>query len=532
MDKRIWILGSVGLAALAGCNTPADADLAANPLDEISPLGDTGAYDEVEFELAWDDPTYKPEVDRWAPNGQPISIPLGTSNAQDIDFLMWRGQSNGDKLGLSAAAIGDVDGDGYTDILAGSTYKSGSGGGNGGVYAMQGEFSSGTENVKTDSFARFYGESTSLSGEALGAGGDTNGDNVNDYIIGGRTYDDADEPWKINSGVAHVISGDTADRKSLPGGTLAEIRGAKAYDFVGASVDIIGDLNLDGYDDIIIGATGADENGATSGAAYVFYGPVTADTTTASADLTIGGENAGDGMGARIRDIGDWDGDGSADLVFGVRNEDTNGENAGAVYIVTSSTMPTTLADADYILRGKSAGAALGNAIAGPGDMDGDGLSDLLVGALGHGGKGAAYLVDGNSIQGDEAHIGEAASQSFTAQLSGDQFGSSVAGGDVNVDGTKDILIGANRQGTADRGAVYGYYGPFTGGSAIPATSADFKISGGADGDYFGSALEYAEHVDYAGAGTPSYGDAAGVVVGASARGSGDYGAVYLFRLD
>lgn len=527
MDKRIWIFGTMGLSALIGCNTTVDTTNngvdALDELDEIA-LSDTGSYDEAEYDLTWDDPLFRPDIDRWAPNGYAIDIPLGTSNANDIDYAMYRGQSNGDKLGMSAVPTGDLDGDGFNDILMGSSYKSGTGGGDGAAYMVGSSHSSGTQNVKTASSARFYGESTSIAGEALGAGGDVDGDGTLDYVMGGRGYDDADEPWKVNSGVAYVVSGDTADRKLLPSGTMAEIRGAKAYDFVGAGVDIVGDIDGDGFADILVGATGADDNGSTSGAAYLFNGPVTADTTTASADATIGGESSGDSMGSRIRGIGDWDGDGFDDFAIGVRTEDTNGSNAGAVYVITSSTMPSTLADADIIMRGKQADSNLGNAISEAGDIDNDGVDDLLIGALGHGGKGAAYMVLGNSVQGTEAHIGEQSAQTFMAQLAGDQFGSSIAAGDVNADATTDILVGSNRQGSSDKGAVYGFYGPFTGGSAISATSADFKINGGSNGDYFGSALDYASNID---ATQRNF-----VVVGASARGSSDYGAVYLFRVD
>ena len=523
MDKRIWIFGSIGLTALVGCNTNNElSDVELDALDEIA-LSDTGSFDEPDYDLKWDDPSYRPDIDRYAPNGYAIDIPLGTSLANNIDHAMYRGQSNGDKLGVSAIATGDVSGDGFNDILLGSAFQSGTGGGDGGAYSIQ-SYSTGNQNAKTASTARFYGESTSLSGEALGAGGDVDGDGTLDYVLGGRTYDDADEPWKINEGVAHIVSGDTSGRKVLPGGTDAEIRGIKAYDFLGAGVDIVGDIDSDGYADVAIGATGADDNGDVSGAIYMFNGPVTADTTAASADSVIAGESAGDKIGSRIVGIGDWDGDGSPDFAVGARLEDTNASNAGAVYVITSSTMPTTLADADVIMRGKQADSSLGNAVAAAGDVDNDGVDDIVIGALAHGGPGAAYLVLGNSVQGTEPHIGKQAAQAFTGQSSGDQFGSSVATGDTNADAVADVMIGANRQGGTDKGAVYGFYGPFTGGSAIAATDADWKIQGGTNGDYFGSALTYAEGID---ASQRSF-----VVVGASARGTSDYGAVYLFRVD
>lgn len=513
MTKRFSILALASAGILSACANDGNVEL-----DEF----DTGDFADVEYDLQWDDPEYKPWIDRNAPNGYPIDIPLGTSRADTIDHATWKGESDGDRYGISVANGGDMNGDGVNEILSGSLYKSGTGGGDGAGYMQKGAISTGDSNVG-GAKGRYYGIAGSGAGEVMAGGGDLNADGNDDFLMGGRYYDDEVETWKVNNGIVHVVHGFTRGSNDMPSGGEAAIDGDKAYDYFGAGAAIVGDIDGDGNDDFVIGATGADDNGNGSGAAYLFYGPVTADTDSSNADATIGGEAAGDAAGARITGIGDWDADGFDDFALGVRWEDTSGTDAGSVYIVTSGTMPADLGDADVVLRGNLASSQAGTAVAGGGDMNADGYSDLVAGALGHGGSGAAYYLEGNGVTSG-AKLGAEAEMKFSGQLSGDQFGSSIAVGDINGDSVADVLVGANRQSSNDRGAVYGFYGPFSGGGTIQAFNADTKIVGVGSGDYFGSWVDYVPDADFAGRNM--------VAVGASKRGSGDKGAVYLFRVD
>lgn len=466
--------------------------------------------------LDWDNPQYEPGVDRWAPNGTPISIPLGSTNAFSVQDATYKGESANDKLGISVVSAGDLNGDGLNDMLMGSLYGSGTGSNDGAAYMNRAKYITG--NARADaSKGRFYGPSTSRAGEALGAGGDVGGDSGDDWIMGGRNWDHPTDTWKVNAGAAYVVVDFTRGNVTLPATGTYRFNGTKAYEFAGSSVDL-GDVNGDGQADVMIGAYGADTNGSESGAVYLVYGPITADLDLGSADAEVGGEAAGDAAGSRVFGIGDYDGDGLDDWAVGLRGEDTNGTDAGAVYVITSSTAPTTLADADYILRGNTDGFEAGNAVHGTGDLDGDGNDDLLIGALGQTSLGAAYVISGGTASGK---VGAVAQTKLTGQLSGDQFGSAVTSGDVSGDGTPDIIVAANRQGTTDRGAVYVFYGPTSG--TLAATSADSKLVGVASNDHFGSAVAFSENSNQSGDGT--------LMVGASSRNSDNRGAVYLFQV-
>ncbi|MED5371616.1 MAG: integrin alpha [Myxococcota bacterium] len=493
---------------LAACATEtADGSLVLEDGELYLPLGEDAS-------LQWDDPSYRPDVDRWAPNGTPVSIPLGSTNAFNVTDATWKGESDNDQLGISVAAVGDLNADGLEDMAMGSLWASGTAEGDGAAYMNRASYKDG--NYRADaSKGRWYGESGSAAGEQVAGGGDVDGDGQDDFLIGAKTHEHATDAWKTKAGAAWLVFGFDRGKNTLPSGATM-LEGTKAYEFAGVGVDIAGDLNGDGYADILVGASGADTNGAESGCVYIINGPVTADMSLADADGEVGGENAGDGIGSRVVGLGDIDGDGIDDFAVGARNEGSNGENAGAVYVITSGTLPATVADADIILRGNKEDSNGGSALSEAGDLDGDGTADYLVGALGHNGFGAAYVMQGSVTSGK---LGEVAYARFTGQLAGDQFGSSLTSGDVDGDGNEDVVVGANRQGTNDRGAVYVFAGPVSG--SVQAYEAASKISGVAASDYFGSSVDFAENTRVDGKDS--------LIVGASARGTTDKGAVYFF---
>jgi len=228
--------------------------------------------------------------------------------------------------------------------------------------------------------------------------------------------------------------------------------GAAASDLFGFSVAGAGDVNGDGFADLIVGAFANDAGGANAGRAYVYYGGPAGDAT---ADLTLTGAAAGDEIGVSVAGAGDVNGDGFADLIVGALGNNAGGPIAGRAYVYYGG--PAADAVADLTLTRAAAGDNFGQSVAGAGDVNGDGFADLIVGAnndAGGGNAGRAYVYYGGPAADAIADL------TLTGAAAFDNFGVSVAGtGDVNGDGFADLIVGApyNDAGGADAGRAYVY---------------------------------------------------------------------------
>src|SRR5690349_21857544 len=191
---------------------------------------------------------------------------------------------------------------------------------------------------------------------------------------------------------------------SLDGSTGFRIDGAASGDQSGFSVSNAGDINGDGFDDVIIGAPLADPNGNESGASYVVFGHAGGfDSTLALSSLDgingfrLNGEGTRDRSGKSVSSAGDVNGDGFDDLLVGARLTDQSGfiydyqrsDGAGASYVVfgkASGFEPTLDLSAldgsnGFRMDGQSAYGASGHSVSSAGDVNGDGFADLIVGA-------------------------------------------------------------------------------------------------------------------------------------------------------
>ncbi len=515
---RHLTLSLLGLLGLASCATGENDDPLIRDIAE-----DDSVIDPVEYTLQWDDPTFMPEVDRWAPeNMLLVDVPLGTSIITDVDEYRFFGQSSQDRLGIGVAA-GRYYGSVRDDILIGSIFASGTGSGDGAAYVWRSKSNGAADtgkDIRADAaLVKVYGTNTEKAGERVHSGYDHNNDGIEDMLLGARNHTHVTDTWKTNSGGVYVYNGTTKGKITAPTDGIM-VEGDKAFDYLGAGAAFIPDRNGDGFDDLILGATGGDGIGSGSGLIYLVNGPVTSGNIGDIADATISGENTGDGAGARAEDAGDIDGDGTNDIIVGVRGQDNNGTNAGAAYLITATTYPSNLNDADWILRGNTTNSGGGNAVAALGDINNDGLDDFGVGSLTHNGLGYAYVVYGTTGTMTDGTLGSVADIRLYGQTSGDQFGSFIFAGDFDQDGDQDLGVSANRQSGNDRGAVYFFLDPATG--TIPAYTADAKVVGAGSGDYLGSWVAIAENTDFAGTEK--------VIIGASGRGSDDKGAVYLLE--
>jgi arylsulfatase A-like enzyme len=370
-------------------------------------------------------------------------------------------QGGGDQLGYAVGAAGDVNGDGYGDVLVGAQGYS----------------------TSTGQVVLYYGESgglaalpaTSLPGEnegdlfgsAVAAAGDVNGDGYADVIVGARAAD-------RNRGRATVYLGCAAGLEATP---VLTVSGTVAGDQAGLAVATAGDVNGDGYADLVVGVPGYDSG---RGRAYVYLG--SASGPGAAPPIVLSGE-AGEGLGASVGTAGDVNGDGYADVVIGA---DRYGGDTGRayVYLGQSAGLDTTPA---AILSGEKPNSRFGRSTGTAGDVNGDGYADVVMGAPGYASKtGRIYVYAGGA-----AGLSATPAYTATGETANSQFGSAVGtAGDVNGDGYADVVIGAPGYDSFT-GRIYVYLGSDAGVQAMPA----LFVSGTGTSQYFGFAAQTAGDV-------------------------------------
>jgi hypothetical protein len=312
--------------------------------------------------------------------------------------------------------------------------------------------------------------------------GDVNGDGVEDLIVGAPSYDGI----AGFAGRAYLFYGPfTGDINAADANAIIS---AEAFgDNLGFSVASAGDLDNDGFDDIIVGARSNDTRGIQSGRVYLFYGPLSGSLADTDADSIISGA-AFDEVGRSVAGVGDLNGDGFDDILIGT--DIAGGSFQGQVFLFNgplSGERPA--ASADAVISGSFPNESFGASVASAGDMNGDGIPDLIVGAprfpLNGNDTGRAYIfygpVAGSLIATDADAI------IFGENLN-DGFGGSVdKAGDINGDGVDDVIVGADQLFNEGTGKAYVFYGPL--GGDIQAADANAIIIGEAAQDLFGTSV-------------------------------------------
>ena len=423
--------------------------------------------------------------------------------------------------GISVSDAGDVNGDGYDDVVVGAWYFDNRSGASHVVFGKADGFDAAIDLSTldgTDGFRIDGVDSFDYTGKSVSTAGDVNGDGYDDLIIG--AYGAADTINNIDwsfSGEAYVMFGKasgfsaTFDPNSLDGNNGFKLDGLNRTDHFGEAVSTAGDVNGDGYDDLIVGAPFAtSSNGA--GDSYVVFGKaagfsavIQMSALNGNNGFRLDGIDTVDFSGSSVSTAGDFNGDGLDDLIIGAPNAASNpigvSNSTGESYLVFGKpggfAAAFDLASLDgnngFRLDGVDRGDSSGTAVSSAGDINGDGFDDIIIGTrVGEPGadtgtsEGESYLVFGQA--GGFAAIFDLATLDgvngfqLNGVDAGDWAGVSVGGaGDVNGDGFDDLILeapGAGAPGTGDFGERYIVFGK---ADAFPA-EFDLSLVNGTNG--------------------------------------------------
>jgi hypothetical protein len=375
---------------------------------------------------------------------------------------------SGANMGACVSSAGDVNGDGYSDLLIASPNYDNGQTDEGRVflyYGKPGNLSS------VNGYGNVVSESQEYSDFAIvSTAGDVNGDGYSDIIVGAPSYDNG----QTNEGKAYVYHGAAGGLSITPSWT-AESNQALAY--FGRAVSSGGDVNGDGYADVIVGALNYDNGQTDEGRVYLYNGSSSGVSSTAS--WTAESNQAYSEYTKSISSAGDVNGDGYSDIIVGAPVYDNGQTNEGKVFVYYGSSSGPS-GSADWSMEYNQANASFGNSVSNAGDVNGDGYSDVIVGAPsyanGQSQEGGAFVYYGSSMG-----LSNTADWTAESNWGSSMFGFSVStAGDVNGDGYSDVAITAPRYQLRVEGdwiyiegRVFAYYGSSTGLSSSPDWSAD-----------------------------------------------------------
>ncbi len=409
---------------------------------------------------------------------------VATGSLTEYTFLNFDDQANA-HFGASLAFAGDVNGDGFSDVIVGAPGYTHDHHEEGRAYVFYG-YVLGIADVAA--WQAEADQQLAHLGSSVSTAGDVNGDGYADILVGSEGYDDgaAEEGAAfIWYGMDGIVNGAV---DGTPGNADWYRDSESASAFFGASVSPAGDINGDGFADVVIGSPQYTNGQSSEGAAWVFLG--SGGGVSMTADIVYEGGQTLAQLGRSVFTAGDVNGDGYADVVAGAPgyNAGSGVEGRALLWYGSADGMRGTSKWDD---TGSEAAGLFGYSVSTAGDVNGDGFSDIIVGAPGiDGDTGAAYVYHG----GPDGPSEEIGFPKRSNQEDAD-FGASVASaGDFNGDGYSDIVASAPLYdfGKIDEGMVWIYRGSEDGPVSDPAWSKPSNM----DYAHFGASVASAGDVN------------------------------------
>ena len=382
-------------------------------------------------------------------------------------------------FGVAVSVAGDVNADGYADLLIGAA---GSSEARGRAYVFLGS-AKGLQQVGLREIRLPGGEVDDWFGSAVSGAGDVDGDGYADVLVGASGKNRQGADW----GVAYVFRGAPGGVRSDDSVQLT-VSSSSNYDHFGFTVAGAGDLDGDGYADVAVGSPGIDQagdrTGTDRGAVYVFRGSAVGVLETAAQRLEAPVPLDFDRFGYAVAAAGDIDADGYEDLLIGAPGRDDPDFDGGTAYFYRGSADGVHEVP-DRVLQDPRADILdrMGTSVSGAGDLNGDGFDDIVVGTAGAN-RGRALVYYG-SREGIPPRPGLFVEDPLGPGYN--EFASSVAGaGDVNADGVDDLVIGASGadNGGDFRGSIVLYAGTRNGLATAKPLRRDDPAGG--ERDHFG----------------------------------------------